>query len=117
MRSISCQKRPGGILKAPRATHWRCHAPVTTAVNRISAVGAAGGAGGDADGAARGSSSSSGGGGGGGSGGAEGPPTPGLMDRIKSFMQSGKVDKQKLAEYGLGAFAAYGELRGWVGAI
>lgn len=33
----------------------------------------------------------------------------GIGARIKAWMQSSKVDKQKLAEYGMGAFAAYGE--------
>lgn len=32
----------------------------------------------------------------------------GFIDLVKSWVEASKVDKQKLAEYGLGAFAAYG---------
>ena len=38
------------------------------------------------------------------------PPQQGsVVSRVRAWLQSGKVDKQKLAEYGLGAFAAYGK--------
>ena len=33
----------------------------------------------------------------------------GAIARVKRWLSGGKLDKQKLAEYGLGAFAAYGE--------
>jgi hypothetical protein len=33
---------------------------------------------------------------------------PGFWNRIKGFFGGGKLDKQRLAEYGMGAFAAYG---------
>eukprot|EP00775_Hariotina_reticulata_P002813 gene2812-3105_t len=38
------------------------------------------------------------------------PVKHGLIGRIKSVLLGGKVDKAKLAEFGLGAFAAYGIL-------
>ncbi|KAI8466643.1 MAG: hypothetical protein J3K34DRAFT_432995 [Monoraphidium minutum] len=72
--------------------------PITRFLASAGAAGSSGDVGGDAAASSSGSGSS----------GVPAPAPKGLVSRVQAWMQGGKVDKQKLAEYGLGAFAAYG---------
>ncbi|GBF91906.1 hypothetical protein Rsub_04630 [Raphidocelis subcapitata] len=89
----------GGLSGPPQPAHWRLGIRTISPLRvPASAAGSAGAADGSGDSSGAGAASSSG---------AAAAPQ-GVVERAQRWLSSGKVDKQKLAEYGLGAFAAYG---------